>query len=216
MKPNTLRRLIKGNLRENCRNVTFTSPPCLWFSCTPSPWSSTGSCSPSSSSPPGWRTPELSFHLHCRSGFPFSDAQPPYGDVYGVTLKFVSITVMIRWASLWWIDCDKGTFVGAIYQSHITQRNSIHCITLTLWPRWKFIVLLLNINVPAAAHHVARLLKVCDLVAGEADLSSSGDTFACFHVLRHRSTFTWQQRMTKTGWREKCIYYEQVGNKKVL
>lgn len=78
---------VKGKSDLKPVHVTFTSPPCLWFSCTPSPWSSTGSCSPSSSSPPGWRMPELSFRLHCRSGFPFSDARPPYDDVCGVTFE---------------------------------------------------------------------------------------------------------------------------------
>lgn len=61
-------------------------------------------------------------------------------------------------------------------------------------------------HIPAAAHHVARLLKVCDLVAGETDFTSSGDTFAGFHVLRHRSTFTWQQGMTETGGKKRCTF----------
>ncbi len=77
----------KEYIWRKTRNVTFISPPCLWFSCTPSPWNLTGSCSLSSSSPPGWRMPELSFHPHCRSGFPFSDAQPPYDDVCRVTFE---------------------------------------------------------------------------------------------------------------------------------
>lgn len=67
-------------------------------------------------------------------------------------------------------------------------------------------------HVPAAAHHVARLLKVCDLVAGETYFTSSGDSFACFYVLRHCSTFTWQQRMTKTGRRGKVHFIKRVSN----
>lgn len=57
--------------------------------------------------------------------------------------------------------------------------------------------------VPAATHDVTRLLEVCDLIAGETDLSSSWDTFASFHVLCHGSTFTWQQGVTETGGRRK-------------
>lgn len=169
-------------LSESCRNVTLTSPPCLWFSCTPSLWSSTGSCSLSSSSPPGWRTPELSFHPHCRSGFPFSDARPPYDDVCRVTFKIYQRVGAISWSQ---------------YLMHHTDISDYWVATEQI-----------KHHVPAAAHHVARLFKVCDLVARQADFTSSRDTFARLHVLRHRSTFTWQQCMTETGRREK----EQVGN----
>lgn len=84
----------------------------------------------------------------------------------GSHLKFVSIAVMIRVAFLWGVNCDKGTFVGAIYWPHITQRDIIHCITLTSWPTVRVYSPTSKHHVPAAAHHVARLLKVCDLVAG--------------------------------------------------
>lgn len=155
--------------------MMFTSPPCLWSFCRPFPWSSTGSCSLVSSSPPGWKMPELSSRPHCRSGFPFSDARPPCDDVCRVTFK--------------------------THQTHQNVSNKNKIFPFDLYSDCVSVH-----AIPAAAHHVSRLLKVCDLIAGETNLSSSRDTFACFHVLCHGSTFTWQQRMTKTGgWKKKAL-----------
>lgn len=54
-------------------------------------------------------------------------------------------------------------------------------------------------NVPATAHHKPRHLKGCDFVAGQSNFTSSWDTLACFHILCHSGTLTWQQCMTKTS-----------------
>lgn len=97
--------------------------------------------------------------------------------------------------------------------SHTYKRNRIHCVilksetppTIELLQYKSYCgdyIPSCKRHVPAAAHHVARLLKVCDLIAGETYFSSSRNAFACFYVLRHCSTFTWQQRVTKTGRRE--------------
>lgn len=53
-------------------------------------------------------------------------------------------------------------------------------------------------DVPATTHHIARFLKVCNLITGETNFSSSWDTFASSDKLCHGSTFTRQQCVTKT------------------
>lgn len=79
------------------------------------------------------------------------------------------------------------------------------------WYKWGKAVI--SFCIPAATHNISRLLKVCYLIAGETDFSSSGDPFAGFHILCHGSTFTWQQRVTKTAEKQTLGSKNNVGMK---
>ena len=47
--------------------------------------------------------------------------------------------------------------------------------------------------VPVAAHDKSLILKIIDLVGGEANLATAGDPLALFHVRRHRFTLSREQ-----------------------